>query len=179
MLTLAVDGHGGRDQDLADPVTARDDLLEKGRAAEGVDRGVALDLVHGLPHSHRGREVDDGVGVVHRFAERVMVAHIRDDELDRGVEVVRALPAFVHLRVEVVQRAHLVPIGHEPVGEVGTDEPGSSGDEDAHSANAIGVSGPRPEAERAVARRPQRARMPRRRGGRPPGGASTLGGGRR
>ena len=178
MLALAVDGHRRGDEDLADAVAARDDLLEKGRAAERVDRGIALDLVHGLPHSHRGREVDDGVGVVHRLAERVMVADIRDDELDRGVEIVRALPAFVHLRVEVVQRAHLVALGEEPVGEMRADEAGSSGDEDAHSSNAIGAFGPRPEGERAAARPPPRARTPRRRGGRRPGAESRRGRGR-
>src|SRR3954471_269593 len=44
MLALAVDRHRRGDENLADPVTARDHLLEEGSAAEGVDRRVALDL---------------------------------------------------------------------------------------------------------------------------------------
>jgi hypothetical protein len=36
------------------------------------------------------------------------------------------------LRVEIVERPDLVPLGQEQVGEVRADEPGATGDENAH-----------------------------------------------
>jgi hypothetical protein len=76
--------------------------------------------------------VDDRVGTVERAADRVPVANVADVELDVRSEVVGALAVDMHLAVEVVQGADVVPVGEQSVGEVRADEPRPSGDQNAH-----------------------------------------------
>ena len=61
------------------------------------------------------------------------VANVADDELGIGRQVLRH--AVVNLRVERVEDPHLVPGGEQAVDEMGADEAGTAGDEDAHGFN--------------------------------------------
>src|SRR5262249_57432688 len=99
-------------------------------------RGVALDLVHGLPDADGGREVDDGVDAVERRPYGVAVAHVAGLQLDGRIKVVRPLAVRMDLRVEVVQRPHLVAVGEQPVSEVRADESGAAGDQNPPCARA-------------------------------------------
>src|SRR5438093_451418 len=78
------------------------------------------------------------------------------------------LSGGMDLRVEVVERADLVPLGEQPVGEVRADEAGAAGDENAHGrgggylssgARGEGVDSATPlEVVRALPARPSHPR---------------------
>ena len=150
VLALAVDRHRRGDQQLADLLTALDRLLQHHRRADGVDRRVALDLVHRLAHADGRGEVHDGVDTVECAPDRFMVADISDLQLDLAVEVIGPLAGRMNLGVEVVERSNLVALGQKPVGEMRADEAGAAGDENAHdrgagylSSGALGLATPR------------------------------------
>src|SRR5262249_11839568 len=60
-------------------------------------------------------------------------------ERARGVEVGRPRRVPVHLRVEVVERTHLVSLGKQAVGEVRADEAGPARDQDTHRSLRLAV----------------------------------------
>jgi len=62
--------------------------------------------------------VVDGVDSVERASDGLVVADVPDLELDRRVEIPRPLAAAVHLRIEVVERPHLVTLAEKAVREV-------------------------------------------------------------
>ena len=74
--------------------------------------------------------MDDGIDAVERPPHRLRVAHVADLQLDVGREVLRPPGAAVHLRGEVVERAHAVPAREQLVGEMRADEARAAGDED-------------------------------------------------
>jgi len=150
VLAFAVDRHRRGDQQLADPFTALDRLLQQHRRADRVDRCVALDLVHRLAHADGGSEVHDGVDTVERTPDSFMVADVSDLQLDLAVEVIGPAADGMNLGIEVVEGSDLVPLGQKPVGEVRADEAGAAGDENAHdrgagylSSGALGLATPR------------------------------------
>ena len=59
-------------------------------------------------------------------------ANVADLELDVAGEVLGTLAVRVDLLVEIVESAHVVALGKQPVGEVRADEPGAAGDQNAH-----------------------------------------------
>ena len=69
---------------------------------------------------------------VQREPHGVAVAHVARLELDLGVEVVGPIASGVDLWIQVVEGAHLVPVGEAPVGEVRADEPCAAGDQNLH-----------------------------------------------
>ena len=125
--TFAVDGHRRRDDDLLELVACGEDLLKEDRRAEGVDRRVALDLVHRLADPDRRREVYDSIDAHERSTNRIAVAHIRLDELRLRIQV-RPDDAVVDLRVERVEYAYLVPLLEQEVDDVRADEPRAASD---------------------------------------------------
>ena len=71
----------------------------------------------------------------------------------------------MHLWVEVVEHAHLVALGQQPVGEVGADEAGAAGDQDAHDRGVrlanqarLGLATPRSTLTPGCTRARQRER---------------------
>jgi hypothetical protein len=58
--------------------------------------------------------VYDRVDALERARDRVVVAHVADLELDRASRYPGARPRM-HLRVEVVERPHLVASAEKPV----------------------------------------------------------------
>ena len=157
VAALAVDRHRRGDQHAGEPVAALGDLLQHHGRADRVDRGVALDLVHRLADADGGGEMDDVVDALERRADRVVVAHVADLELDGGIEVAGPGTAGMHLRVEVVERAHAVAAGQQRIAEVGTDESGTAGDEHMHAGNATGPSSARGPV--TAAQQPRNARF--------------------
>src|SRR5262249_2809626 len=81
-----------------------------------------------------GGEVNDRVDAIEGTPHGVAVAHVAGLQLDSLVEIVRPLARRVNLRIEVVQRAHVVAVGKEPVCEVRADEAGAAGDQNLHGA---------------------------------------------
>ena len=79
-----------------------------------------------------GGEVDDRVAPGGRLGDRLGVADVADDELDADALEVRRVAGVGQL----VEHAHLVAGGQEPLDEVGADEPGPAGDQHAHRAQA-------------------------------------------
>ena len=116
----------GRDLDEARAGAAH--LLEQHLRAEELgppevgraeDRAVDVGL---------GGEVDDRVAAVGCLGDRGRVADVARDELDPGAVEVRRVARVGQL----VEHAHVVARGLEPLGEVGADEAGPAGDEHAH-----------------------------------------------
>ncbi len=91
---------------------------------------VAFLGVHGLvrddPDVRVGREVDDGVAVLHRRAEGVLVEEVPDNGVDRVGFVVSGLLQVVDARLEAGVR--------QLVDDVRTDEPRATCDQDATHA---------------------------------------------
>src|SRR5204862_431037 len=75
-----------------------------------VDRRVALDLVHRLPDADRGGEMNDCVDAVEPAPDRLAVAYVAVVQLDVRIEILRPRALRVHLRIEVVERPHLVAV---------------------------------------------------------------------
>src|SRR2546426_10871368 len=67
-------------------------------------------LFRSLPDPDPGREVYDRVDAVDGPRDRVGIANVADEQLDLGTEVLRPLPAAVHLRREVVEHADALPV---------------------------------------------------------------------
>ena len=76
--------------------------------------------------------MDDRIHIVQRAANGVAVAHVTGLQLDLRIEVRRASALRMHLRVEVVEDAHVPAVGEKPVGEMRADEPGAAGDQNLH-----------------------------------------------
>ncbi len=74
--------------------------------------------------------MDERVASGEAAGDHLTVADVPDDELRLPREVRRH--ALVHLRVEQVEDPHLVPVGEQALDEVGADEAGAAGDENAH-----------------------------------------------
>ena len=74
----------------------------------------------------------DRLDAVERPTDRVAVAHVTGVQLDVGVQIGGTLAVAVHLTVEVVERAHLVAVGEQPVGEMRSDEAGAAGNQNLH-----------------------------------------------
>ena len=104
----------------------------------------------------------EGIHTFQRARDRVVIANVADLQVDRGVEVVRPLAGRVHLRVEVVQRAHLVTLGEEAISEMGADEAGAAGDEDAHRGVRLATATVEPATNAAGDPAPRSARISRR-----------------
>jgi len=75
--------------------------------------------------------VVDGGDPAEGVPDGISIADVPDEQLDLGREVGRA-PALraVHLRTEDVQDADVVAVGEELVGQMGSDEPCATRDED-------------------------------------------------
>ena len=76
--------------------------------------------------------MDDSVDPVERPANGFAVADVADDELHVLVEIVGAVSALMHLRLEVVERPDIRSLREQPVGEVRADEPRAACDQDFH-----------------------------------------------
>ena len=74
----------------------------------------------------------------------VCVADVPDNELDPGPLQVRRVARVG----ELVEYADFVPSGLEPLGEVGADEPGAAGHENAHRQQAMSPRAAAPPANR-------------------------------
>src|SRR5215211_495057 len=84
-----------------------------------------------------------------RTADRLEVADVAADELDVGVEIVRAVAVLVHLRRQAVERTHAPAAREELVRNMGADEAGTSGDQhgpvqDLHPESSCGWAGQGP-----------------------------------
>jgi hypothetical protein len=92
-----------------------------------------VDLIHALADANRSGQVVHHVNTLERALHRPRLAHIADDQFDRGMQVGRASGAgSMDLRRERVQRADLVAAVNQIVSEVGSDEPGATGNQNVH-----------------------------------------------
>jgi hypothetical protein len=80
ILTLAVDRHGGGDDQSFRPPWECDEALEKARRRERVHADVPLDLVHRLADADRRRQVDHGVDALQRSVSHHGISHVAVDE---------------------------------------------------------------------------------------------------
>ena len=139
MSAFAVDAHARGDDELAHrPFGER---VQQHRRAEGVRGRVLGLLVHALTDADPGREVDDGIDALERAADDILAAHVAGEQLDVGAQVLRAV-ALVHLVDQHVERAHRVAGGEQLVREVGADEAGAAGDQDAFHGRNVMRAGP-------------------------------------
>ena len=88
-------------------------LQQLGRAL-GVDAHVAADLVHRLADADGGREVEDHIDAGEDFAQAVGIAHVADDQLDLGREIVRAAPSGCTCGVRSSRMRTLWPAARRP-----------------------------------------------------------------
>jgi hypothetical protein len=87
-----------------------------------------LDFVHALADTHLGREVKDGVAAAQYPPHEVRVPHITSDEF--GVQEDRAqMIVTVHLLVQPINHAHLVPLPKQRQTHVPANETGAAGDQ--------------------------------------------------
>jgi hypothetical protein len=115
----------------------RDERLQQHGRSEVVGRGVLGDLVHALADADVRGEVIDGVDAVQRAADGRLVPDVAAYELDGRVEVPRTAGiGAVHLRGQVVERAHAMALAQEFVGQVRSDEPCAARDEYVHDRSA-------------------------------------------
>ncbi len=75
--------------------------------------------------------MEDPIDALERRGDVVVAAEVADHQLRRGVEVLRRPAGRMGERVEVVEDPHLLPAGEQRVDEMGADEAGAAGDEDA------------------------------------------------
>src|SRR5207237_6885695 len=146
--SLAVDGRRAAEDETADIRLARG--VEEDRGAAHVHVHVRRGTFERGPHTRECGEVDDGLGT--RFTEgalhRRLVADVTGDEAHRGAEQRldgTALEPLRIERVEVVDGRHLVAAGEQVCAEMGSDEAGPSGDEDAHHATCRSAAEPLPQ----------------------------------
>jgi hypothetical protein len=112
----ATRGRGGLEHDLG-PADVREQRLERPFDDE-------LD-------THRRREVDDHLGLIHQFADRRMIEDRSTNEPEPWIALEMSDVAQGPGR-QVVQHHDLVAPSDQSIGEVRTDEPGAAGDEVAH-----------------------------------------------
>lgn len=85
----------------------------------------------------------DGVDAGERAAKARRVSHVAADQLHVLVEVPGpALLPAMDLRRQVVVRAHPMTVTQQVVGEMGTDEAGAAGDQNAHVRSRVRVVSP-------------------------------------
>ena len=90
----------------------------------------------------------DRVDAVERAANRIGVAHVADDELDVGGEILGPRHVAVHLRDQRVERAHAIAAREQRVGEMRADEARAARDENVLRQSRAGPSRPRCGARR-------------------------------
>ena len=99
--------------------------LQQGGRSQHVDAGVEDGVVDGAANAGLRRLVEDGLGPLD--AEQLV---------DPGRPQVHLVEARVRLQMldvagrEVVQDDHVVAVGQQPIGDVGSDEARASRDED-------------------------------------------------
>lgn len=143
---LAIDGHGGGDDELAGALGGIYDGLQEDGGAVGVDIGIAGDLVHGLAHPDHGGFVEDDIDALQGLGDGIYIADIAELVLGMGIAVsgpgaLRAQGA-VDLRFEVIEDAHGVAGSQQGIDDVRADETGTAGDEDVfrHGISFYGKS---------------------------------------
>jgi len=105
-----------------------DQSFQQHGGADVVDLGIPRHVVHTLPDSNRRCEVIDDVHSLQRLPDGLGIANIPYLEFDFRVQIGRTCRIGpVHLRVEVVQHAHTISFGKQPVGQMGSDEPRAAG----------------------------------------------------
>ncbi len=119
--------------------------LEEALRREHVAVEVAAERVApGAPHSRLGGEVDDRVDAVHDRGE-VGAREVGLDEARLRVGAHRGevalLDRAIVVRVERVHGRDGVAVGQKPLGDVGADEAGRTGDEDAHRGSLASPRG--------------------------------------
>ena len=127
---FAVDDHRGGGDEPAYPVAAFEYGFEQRGGAGGVGVDGAADVDHRLAVADHPAEVEDAVDAVECAVDGLAVAQVADEQLGLRVEVSRDAVG-VRERVEVVEHAHLLARRQQGVDEVGADEAGAAGDEDA------------------------------------------------
>ena len=100
----------------------------------GVDG--APDVDHRLAVPDHPAEVEHAVDAFERPVDRVTVAEIADHQLGLAAEV-GGRAVGVCERVETVEHAHALAGREQRVDEVGADEPGAAGDEDARHHQTV------------------------------------------
>ena len=106
-----------------------DHRLQQHTRPLGVDGRVLVDLVHALADPHPSGEVHHVIDSAQRAPNRRWIAHVGADELDLVLEIGRPLAGAVDLRLEVVERPHLVSETQQMPGQMRSDEPGPTSDQ--------------------------------------------------
>ena len=125
---LAIGSHTRREENLPDGEFFIHYTIEESSGAAGIHIDVPLDLVLRLSDAYRGGEVTDDIDVLQRVLHLSAVAHIAADELCSWIEVGGRIAAM-NLLLQGIEDSDSVPPFNERIGEKGTDESGSSRDE--------------------------------------------------
>src|SRR5687767_13940947 len=109
-------------------------MLEEGFKQDGSSQiiyvGVFRDLVHALTDADNGNQVVNGVNIFQRFLHSGGIADVPDLKLDFSVQISRLLPRrTMHLCTKVVKHPYAVTVIQEFIGEVLTDESGTTGNQ--------------------------------------------------
>src|SRR5690349_19948801 len=107
---LAVHRDGRRHDDLANPATASDGILQEDPRTGGVHVTVAGDVVHRLPHAYERRAEHDYVDLVERQGDRTGVGERPTHELGARVQARRYMTLrSLNLGFEAVEAPHPMP----------------------------------------------------------------------
>src|SRR3954447_15033620 len=105
-----------------------DQRLEQHRGAGFVNRSVALDRVHRLPHADLGRQMDDAVDVLQRTGDDVLVADVADDEFRVLGKVLWPITIAVDLLDQAVENPHPIAAAKKLVDDGATDKSSPASD---------------------------------------------------
>jgi hypothetical protein len=141
---FSVEAHRGGHHELVDPVfRSRDDIEEEARPAT-VRVDVVVRLVHRLPDSDSGGEVDDSIRGVQGLDERHAVGDVAVYEANSSIlHMAREMTGLTGIRavdlgIQVVENRHRQPAADQAIHQVGADETRPAGDEDSHCGSPSG-----------------------------------------
>ncbi len=126
--TVLPAGAGKHDLDLGVVMPAG---LQDGKLTLAVDLEVREGVLHRIDVAQRSCEVEHQVAVLHEIVHRELVADIRDvhrDAVFKACDVVEVAAVLGNQRID---QEHVRTEVDQPPGNVASDEPESTGDEDA------------------------------------------------
>jgi hypothetical protein len=91
---------------------------------------VVADFIHALPGADGGGEMKNRIDAREGAANGLRITHVADDQLDIVCEIFGPSRRFaVHLRREVVERAHVISAAQQLVREMRSNESCAAGDQ--------------------------------------------------
>src|SRR5581483_3236641 len=123
--TLAVDGHGGGDNQFSRMRPGIQNRLQQVRSSLVVDGRVFGDLVHGLAHADGSGKVVDHIHPPNRSGQGSRIAYVSAYEFRFRRKVV-GNSRRMNLLAEIIENANLMPALDQRIGGMRTNESGAS-----------------------------------------------------